>query len=460
MFKAAQMYRINNLAHQRHLNDADALAEDLAGLPEGDPTGSQWRKMGFGIPCPSMSEDLVWSGPNCNLFTLFTSERQLTGATIREHVLKRVVSLEEKESRKLYRKEIAQIKDDVVATLLPKAFVKHSFTRMLVIGDLLIVDASSAKKAEDALDCLRVAIGSLSVAPVRTQQPLSTLLRDRVQATSSLARDNTIPLHVLDQAKFVDSEKNVVTFKGCDLTEDEPQEYLAKGFTIAEVAMAFEDKMSFKINDQFILKSIKLDDLLTTQNTNDANDDAAAAFDGLLMIFADTMSKLVQLMFEWWDEERREVTENWEFARRKAVDLLDKAAELVQDEHVSIEVLRNQLHIGAGQAKKLLELMQIAGLVDSAGSNLKAKVAEGELTAAQRLALMEQDANEESEDDRRRRLHGHIASSGEEPAEELTAEQRASNALLNLAQAADEDEEDEFEVAARRLAQSEEDDDL
>ncbi|EQC0118200.1 TPA: recombination-associated protein RdgC [Pseudomonas aeruginosa] len=292
MFRNMMFYRVTNPDHVATLNDWEGLGALLAELPAREPTGSQWRALGFDLPAPRLSDELVWSAPSgANLFTLYVHERQLTGATIREHVAARVEKIESREQRKCYRKELAQIRDEVEAELLPRAFIKHSVINMLVIGNLLVVESSSAKKAEDALDALRRAMDSLSVRPLTFKVEPSAWLTEIMRSN---AYDN---LKRLDAAKLVNSEKDVVTFKGVNLDDEEPQSYLNNAFRVAELLVAFswegEDQMYFKVSDQLIFKSIKFDDLVLGEIGKDSDGDPATTLDASLAILVGTIQRLV-----------------------------------------------------------------------------------------------------------------------------------------------------------------------
>ncbi|MRF43944.1 recombination-associated protein RdgC, partial [Escherichia coli] len=72
------------------------------------------------------------------------------------------------QGRKLKKTKKATLKDEVVHTLLPRAFSKFSQTFIWLDLDkqLVIVDSGSAKRAEDHLALLRKTLGSLPVVPL------------------------------------------------------------------------------------------------------------------------------------------------------------------------------------------------------------------------------------------------------------------------------------------------------
>lgn len=302
MLKTMLLYRLTNADHIALLNNWAMLNDALGNQPEFEPTGSQWRGIGFAPYAPSLNEELVWSGANgVNLFTLMIHERNLTAATIREHVLLRGKVIEEREQRKVYRNEYAQIKDEVIAELLPKAFLKHRRIPALVIDDLLIVGASSAKLAEDFLCTLREAMNGLAVRPLSTKMPpgesLSRLMQERKAGELLLG----------DTAKLANELKDTVTFKGIDLGEDEPQSYLQNGFIPKELALFLGQDLYFKLTDTLIFKGMKFSDKLIGDAYLDADGDHAALIDADIILTTNVVKRLVAAIADLAGEDRPEI---------------------------------------------------------------------------------------------------------------------------------------------------------
>ncbi|MCV5341928.1 recombination-associated protein RdgC, partial [Escherichia coli] len=85
----------------------------------------------------------------------------------KEELQKKILTLEEEQDRKLKKTEKDSLKDEVLHSLLPRAFTRKSVAKILIdrSNHLVFVEASSAKKAEDQLALLRKSLGSLPVVP-------------------------------------------------------------------------------------------------------------------------------------------------------------------------------------------------------------------------------------------------------------------------------------------------------
>lgn len=302
MFKTMLLYRITNSEHIAILNDWARLNEALAEKVEYEPTGSQWRAAGFAPYSPKISEELVWSGAEgVNLFTMMIHERALTAATIREEVLKRGEAIEAREGRKVYRNEYAQLKDVVIAELLPKAFIKHRRINAMVIDDLLVVGASTAKLAEDFLCTLREAMDGLAV------RPLSTKMTPAEWMTRLMKEGKAEEFKVGDTVKLMNTVKDTVSFKGIDLSDEEPQAYLDNGFAPKELAVFLGNDLYFKLTDTLIFKGMKFSDGLVTASHADADGDLAAIIDADIIMTTDTIKRLVTNIADVAGEDRPEI---------------------------------------------------------------------------------------------------------------------------------------------------------
>lgn len=299
MLKNMLLYRIANAETVHNLGDYDILSAALESKPSTYPKGGLWRTIGFGAPLPTLSQELVWSGQGgAHVFCVYFHERQLPGSVIRNEVDARIKKIEEREMRKCYKKEIAQMKDEVVQTLLPKAFIRSTAVTCIAIGDLLIVGTSSAKKADDCLSVLRDALGTLALRPLTLKLPGESWLGD-IMRTGKLGQ-----FTCGETAKLVDEHKDVVTFKGIDLSTEEPQAYLdEQGFRIAQLGVVFAEDFGCQITSQMVFKAIKFSDILFTDLHTDANGDDSAYYDGSLAIFVNSILRMVDDLIENVGEE-------------------------------------------------------------------------------------------------------------------------------------------------------------
>ncbi len=293
-FRNLLMYR---LAANTTLT-ADALETALTSKP-ALPCGSQTLSTYGFIPPFGKDEDapLVHIGQGFFLICARTEERILPGSVVRDAVQEKVDEIEAAQSRKVYKKEKDQIKDEVTQALLPRAFIRRSktFAAIAPAQGLILVDSASAKRAEELLSTLREVLGSLPVRPVGVKTaPTATFTQwvKEHQASHGLALTNECELR--DSAE----DGGIIRIKREDLASDEVQMHLAAGKLVTQLTLAWEDKLSFLIDDKLTIKRLRFEDLLQDQAEEDGGDDAASQFDASFILMMMTFVEFIPQLLE------------------------------------------------------------------------------------------------------------------------------------------------------------------
>lgn len=204
-------------------------------------------------------------------------ERLLPASVVRDAAEEKVAELEERQGRKIYRKEKQQIKEDVYVTLLPRAFTRNQqlFAYIALKENLIVVNTASPSKAEAVLDLLRDTIGSLPVA-----LPSSKLAPSDVM-TRWLKEQNASDKFVIDEDCELYNPtdgSNVVRCKGQDLFTDEIQGHLDAGKQVKNLGVTWKSMLSCIINDDLTIKRIKFDDM-KEESESFEEESAAQKFD-------------------------------------------------------------------------------------------------------------------------------------------------------------------------------------
>lgn len=295
------MWFRNLLVYRLNLDSplqSEELEEALATLP-ARPCGSQVASTYGFIPPWGKNEDapLVHAGQNFMLIAARQEERILPAAVVRDAVQEKVDEIEAAEARKVYKKEKDQIKDEVVQTLMPRAFIRKSVTRAAIDpqNGFIYVDASSSKRAEELLSAMREALGSLPVRPIAVKQaPTATF-------TSWIKEHNASNgLILLDECELRDSAEDggIIRIKREDLSSDEVQNHLEAGKLATLLSLAWEDKLSFLLDDKLAIKRLRFEDLLQNQAEQDGGDDAASQFDASFILMMLTLKEFIPQLLE------------------------------------------------------------------------------------------------------------------------------------------------------------------
>ncbi|HFW5086717.1 TPA: recombination-associated protein RdgC [Salmonella enterica subsp. enterica serovar Javiana] len=274
-FKNAIVYRLTDpMGLMAHL---PTLEENLK-LLQFTPCGSQDMARTGWIPATEQHQTLVHQANGQFLLTIQKQEKIIPGPVIKQELNARITKLETEQGRRLKKTEKDALKDEVLHSLLPRAFVKNHRTQLWIdIGNALItVDASSARKAEDALALLRKSLGSLPVIPLTIEKPVELTLTEWVRfglVPAGFAMGDAAELqHIL-------ADGGVAKVKKQDLTSDEIKTHIEAGKVVTKLALDWMERISFTLSDSFMLSRLKFCDELRDQNDDIDREDVLARFD-------------------------------------------------------------------------------------------------------------------------------------------------------------------------------------
>ncbi len=358
-FKNALIYRLNSDVM------FDSLEEKLAPFAF-TPCGSQDRaKTGWVSPiCPSL-DALSHRANGQILLTLQREEKILPAPVIARELAAKIDSMETVQQRRLKKTEKDALKDEVIQTLLPRAFSKYHTTKIWINAGagLIIVDAASGKKAEDALALLRKTLGSLPVVPLALETPIELTLTEWVRNGKAPAG---FALQEEAELKAVLEEGGILRSKHQDLTSDEITNHIDAGKLVTKLALEWRERISFVLADDGSLKKLKFSDVLLEQNDDIDRADEVARFDADFVLLTGELSTLIsELVAALGGEVKRVVPqpENYDLQDDK---LYPDAVQFVQTSgRATISGLQRHFRIGYNRAAHLIEAMEKKGVVSA-----------------------------------------------------------------------------------------------
>ncbi|HID5971986.1 recombination-associated protein RdgC [Escherichia coli] len=223
-------------------------------------------------------------------------EKILPSQVLKEELQKKVLKLEEEQARKLKKTERDSLKDEVLHSLLPRAFTRKSLAKILIdrSNHLVFVEASSAKKAEDQLALLRKSLSSLPVIPFTPREPLEITMTEWFKsgfpAGFTAGEDATLK-GLLDNGGAVRCNK-------VDLQSDEIMSHIEAGKVATTVAINWMERASFRVNDDMSIKALTFCDDLYDQNDDIDREDVAQRFDADFVLFTGELSALFNALVE------------------------------------------------------------------------------------------------------------------------------------------------------------------
>lgn len=287
-FKNMLIYRFS-----RDFNiDIDSLDKKLE-LFRFSPCGSQdMAKSGWFSPLVQYSDVLYHAVNNQLLLVIRREEKIIPKQTIADEINKKVSTLEREQGRRLKKTEKDSIRDEVLHSLLPRAFTKNSLVRIWIntAAGFIVVDTSSIKRAEDSLALLRKTLGSLPVVPLTMENPIELTLTEWVRSEAAPSGFSIGDEAVL---KAILEDGGTGRFKKQDLACDEILTHIEAGKVVTQISMAWQQRISFTLSCDGILKRIKFADQLISQNDDIDSEDVVQRFDADITLMTGELSNLI-----------------------------------------------------------------------------------------------------------------------------------------------------------------------
>lgn len=280
----------------------DITAEDLEEKLKADafkPCGPQeTMRQGWVPPLGKHGELLVHSANGYHLIALRKEEKILPGPVVKEAVEERAEAIELEQSRKVRRKEKDEIKEQVMLEMLPQAFSRNRrcYAYLAPKDGVLVVDAGSAKQAEDLASTLRKTLGSLPVRPPAVEQAPAFTFTGWLTETIDLPA--TIELGNECELKDPSEDGGVVRCKGLDLKADEIRNHLETGMQVTKLAVTWDNNVHLVLDEELGIRRLKFGETLQEQLDDVDVDDAVAKFDAAFTIMTLELSRMIPGLLE------------------------------------------------------------------------------------------------------------------------------------------------------------------
>jgi len=299
-------------------NMIDALNHALHTKPSREPASQEISTYGFCEPYPQRQMTLadreepelldeiepdvpqyVRSVHNGRYLLICASgvSKAMPSNAIKRAVKKKVDQIEAEQMRKVYKKERDQLKDEVIQAMVVHAPLteKRTFAAIDTQDGLIYVDTSSAARAEDLLSTLRECLGSLPIRPLTTKLRPATTFTEWVKKTKCYG-----DFYLMDAAVMEDQADGggKVAMVHQDLTSDEAQLHVESGKLVTRIALAYEDKLGFLLNEKMVFTKLTFNDLLKSQADEDGGEDFHGQLDASFFLMMETFSRMLPELLE------------------------------------------------------------------------------------------------------------------------------------------------------------------
>jgi len=290
-FKNLQLYRFTRPFEL----DAETLGQQLeehAFVPCGSQETS---RSGWVPPLGRHGSEFVHATSGYLMICCKRQDKLLPAAVVNEALEEKVLQIEDREARKLPARQRRSLKDEIIFSLLPRAFARSSLQYAYVSprDNLLVVNAASARRAEELIEDLRAALGSLSVIPLASKhQPIEVMTRWVSTGQPAQGFELGEECELRDNADI----RGVIRCKNQDLAAAEIVNHLKTGMHVSKLALNWQQRIEFVLDEKLVIKRLRFSNLVQEQADAVEADDVATRFDVDFSIMALELSGFIEAL--------------------------------------------------------------------------------------------------------------------------------------------------------------------
>src|SRR5699024_11711448 len=260
------------------------------------PCGSQDLSSEGFVPPLKGHVDMLVAAQQYVFCTYQETVRLLPGPVVTEELAERVEIIENEQSRKVGRKERAEIKEQMIFEFMPQAFTRSRRTNVIIDTgrNLVFVDAASQNRAEQVINALRKAIGTLPVKPLHADIAPTSVFAEWMRNPNSLPEGLTLGERC--ELKGSKDGSATVRFNAVDLNQDEILAHLDNDMYPSRLNLSWQDELDFDLAEDMTFKRLKAIDLLAEKQEDLQGDDASENLQARNLLQADLIRGLLHTL--------------------------------------------------------------------------------------------------------------------------------------------------------------------
>ena len=254
MFKNLTLYKILP-GWSPSLEQIEAALDGARFVPCG---ATQDTACGWIEPRGEAHGPLVESVAEQLILRFMIETKAVPGSVVKKKAQEEADHIEETSGRKPGKKEMRQLREDALLSLLPQAFPRTSAVWVWIDrqNGWLVTDASSQGKLDQIVTALVRAFDGLPLNLVQTQVTPQTAMTQWLSAESPDAWPGKFSIERECELKSGDEEKSVVRFNRHNLVNDEVRKHIAEGKLPTRVAMSWDGRVGFVLSESMTIKKL------------------------------------------------------------------------------------------------------------------------------------------------------------------------------------------------------------
>ena len=291
-FKNIQVYRFT----KPFALSAEHIHQQLA--EQGfQACGSQDRsKLGWVPPLGDQASEYVHVANGYILVCLKKQDKVLPAAAVNEALEEKISDIQAAEARRVGRKERQQLKDDIVISMLPRAFTRSTrhYAYFAPEEGLLVVNSASANRADELVSSLREALGSLPVIPAISRnipQQIMTLWLQQGRAAQGFELGHECEL------RDPSDEGGIIRCQHQNLGGKHILNHIEEGMYVSKLGLCASNGIECVIDEKLAIKRLVYGDIIQEKVQQVDAEDAAQQFDVDFSIMTLELSAFIKQLF-------------------------------------------------------------------------------------------------------------------------------------------------------------------
>jgi recombination associated protein RdgC len=232
------------------------------------------------------------------LLKLMMEKRVLPGSVVKDALLERCKEIEHQQGYAPGRKQVREIKEQVIDELLPRAFSTKTAMNVWIdpINNWLVIDTPTTSKAELVIKLLLASVDGLVLEGIRTK------ISPRSAMTNWLATDNEPYNFTIDQDGELESggsDHAVIKYIKSSLDGNtQVKQQIAEGKQCTKLALTWDSKISFILTEAGNIKKIAMLDVLKESHAETNVGDSGERFDADFALVSGELNQLLTDLIE------------------------------------------------------------------------------------------------------------------------------------------------------------------
>ncbi|MGB0128348.1 MAG: recombination-associated protein RdgC [Rhodocyclaceae bacterium] len=225
------------------------------------------------------------------LVALGVERKLLPASVVNQFTKERAAEVAEQQGYPVGRKQLREIKENVIEQLLPKAFALRRTTRAWVdpVNGWLVIDAGAKGKAEEFTEMFRRSIEDAPFWRLDTQRSPAAAMTEWVASgdgPAGFSIDQDLDLCSVGEGKAT------VRYVRHGLEGKEIQDHVAAGKTATRLGMTWSDRISFVLDEALQIRRLSFLDVLK-DGAEGQGENADEQFDIEFVLMAGELSRLL-----------------------------------------------------------------------------------------------------------------------------------------------------------------------